>query len=159
MQKGKPRRTHGSVPARHGAVRRFFGLPPADRRLLIRAAFLVASFRLGLRFVPFKTLQRISSSVRAVPSHRVPPAVSRLSWAVAAAGRRIPGASCLTEALAMQFLLSRRGITSQVCIGVRKSPDGVFQAHAWVEREGAVIIGGPAEERYARLVAFGQADR
>ena len=52
--------------------------------------------------------------------------VSRLEWAVRAAGRRVPMASCLTQALALQFLLGRSGHFSEVLIGVRKDVEADF---------------------------------
>jgi len=64
-------------------------------------------------------------------------------WAIKAVGRRLLGSRpCLTEALAAQWLLARSGIETVIKIGVATSDDGCFLAHAWVEHEGKVIIGG-----------------
>ena len=52
-----------------------------------------------------------------------------------------PSASCLTQALATQVLLARRGQLSTLRIGVIKGADGELKAHAWVENNGKVIIG------------------
>jgi len=65
-----------------------------------------------------------------------------LNWAVTRAARFVPGASCLTQALSLQVLLARRGLHSRLCIGVRKGAASAFEAHAWVERGGRVLIGG-----------------
>ena len=157
MQRGKSEGETAPVAHRTGPFKRFLQLSPSDRRLLIKAALTVAAFRIGLRLLPFHILQQLSSSdTRAIRSVEAP-SVERISWAVSAMGRRIPLASCLTQALAARYLLSRRGISCQLCIGVIKSLDGKFQAHAWVDVAGRTVIGGPATERYARLLALGEA--
>ena len=71
-----------------------------------------------------------------------------LSWAITQAARFIPGASCLTQALSLQVLLSKAGLHSRLCIGVRKESKG-FEAHAWIERDGRVLIGGEAGSQNA----------
>jgi Transglutaminase-like superfamily len=59
------------------------------------------------------------------------------------AGWRMPGAKTrLNQALATQMLLARRGYPALLHIGVAKGKEGQFQAHAWVESEGKVVIGG-----------------
>ncbi len=46
--------------------------------------------------------------------------------------------TCLEESLALWWLLGRRGISSELRIGVRKHNEK-FEAHAWVEREGTAV--------------------
>jgi len=49
-------------------------------------------------------------------------------------------------------MLSRLGLTSELQIGVSKSPTGELAAHAWVEYMGGIVIGGAFESgRYAAL--------
>jgi len=43
---------------------------------------------------------------------------------------------CLEQALATYYLLQKKGIAANLCIGVRKRP---FASHAWVEYRGKVI--------------------
>jgi hypothetical protein len=57
-------------------------------------------------------------------------------------GRRFLGDSpCLTEALTVRTFFQRRGYPAELRIGVLKSPIGQLLAHAWLESEGAVVIG------------------
>ncbi len=72
--------------------------------------------------------------------------------AVSVAGRRtLWRTSCLRQALALRYFLGRRGIETELRIGVRGG-QGEFAAHAWVEKNGAVLIGGEyAGERYVAL--------
>lgn len=82
--------------------------------------------------------------------------VSRLEWAVRAASRRIPMATCLTQALALQCLLTRAGHAAEVHVGVKKDDQAGFQSHAWVECEGQMLLSAPCEvAEYSRLLALG----
>ena len=60
--------------------------------------------------------------------------------AIEIAARRIPRATCLTQAIAAQLLLARYGNASTLRLGVLTS-SGQFKAHAWVEHNGGIVIG------------------
>lgn len=83
----------------------------------------------------------------------------KAAWAVMTSSRYVPAATCLTQAFATQVLLSRRGLPARLRIGVVKGKDGRLQAHAWVESNGVVVIGGsgPDVERYKPLLALDEA--
>lgn len=67
----------------------------------------------------------------------------RVVWAVSAASRRLPRTgNCLAEALATQVMLGRRGYAAALRIGVARNGKGEFIAHAWLEADGKVLIGG-----------------
>lgn len=75
-----------------------------------------------------------------------------LAWAVRATARRVPKASCLTQAIALESLLAEAGEVGTVRFGVARKPDGAFEAHAWVEHAGRILIGDlPDLERFAAL--------
>lgn len=57
------------------------------------------------------------------------------------AAARIIGSTCLVRSLTLAWLLERRGIPSEVRIGVRRLAGG-FEAHAWVEAAGTVLNDG-----------------
>jgi hypothetical protein len=48
----------------------------------------------------------------------------------------------LAQALATQVLLERRGYPTQLRIGFTSYKGGQMSAHAWVESQGRVAIGG-----------------
>lgn len=50
-----------------------------------------------------------------------------------AASRNFPGVVCLPKSLALQAVLARRGIRSDLCVGVASDECAGFHAHAWVE--------------------------
>lgn len=50
---------------------------------------------------------------------------------------------CLSQSLAMQFLLQRKGIMTELKIGVIMR-SGAIDAHAWLEKDGRVLNDHPA---------------
>lgn len=122
-------------------LRKLLLLPPRQLWSLARAVWTVAAVRLALPVVPFARMRqycarpaRKSSMPGCLPHDDV--------WAVRQAARRIPGASCLTQALALQLLLRNRGLDSSVRFGVaREGRQRVFAAHAWLEHDGQILIG------------------
>lgn len=82
-----------------------------------------------------------------------PEVASKIARMVSLAGRRSPWrATCLRQALLLWFFLARRGIVTELRLGVEKSREGDLAAHAWVERDGQVLIGGDdVQQRYVVL--------
>jgi hypothetical protein len=56
------------------------------------------------------------------------------------------GSTCLTRAITGQYLLRKAGIESRLCIGVMRDDHKKFQAHAWLEKDCRVILGGSQDE-------------
>jgi hypothetical protein len=73
---------------------------------------------------------------------------------VGVAGRLVPGTTCLVRALAAQALLARRGHASQLRLGVARGSGRAFEAHAWLEQDGRVLVGGPLDGRYVPFPAL-----
>jgi len=145
---------------------KFLRLDRRDRWLAITAARTLAVTWIGLRTAGFNAVQRRAALAAAPRPHAwcgppprwsvAPPTVERISWAVRAVSRFIPGASnCLVRALATQTLLGRFGYRSELRIGVRKADDGSLAAHAWLESAGAVVIGEFEVDHYVPLAAAG----
>jgi hypothetical protein len=144
-------------------LRRFFRLPAGERFFLFRALSLLAATRIALWLLPFRVVQRISPKVdRACSAFQKRSEFSRDRgiWAIQVASRYVPRASCLTQALATQALLGFSRIPTSVRIGVAKSKAGNFEAHAWLESDGEILMGGAdANQRYTRLLSFGSGER
>jgi hypothetical protein len=124
----------------------FVSLTPLERRLSLRTIALVAAVRMGLWVLPFRTIQRVSEKLGRVRPDRGgaigPPEIGR---AVRLASRYVPRASCLVQALSTQILLGRHGHVGKVHIGVALDPELGFRAHAWVESQGKILVGGSEE--------------
>ncbi len=135
------------------AMRKFWQLSSAERRLLLNAGILLVVYRVALWVLPW---HRLAVS-RPVPgaSRASKFSAERLEWAVRTARRLIPHATCLTQALALHHLLARAGYESIIHIGVAKAPEGEFEAHAWVEHEGVTLLSSAGEvAHYSRLIAL-----
>jgi hypothetical protein len=134
-------------------IRWILNLPSVERAALTRAVWLIASVRLGLLLLPFGRVSAWTARPATVLPFLTQLPASRLVWAVRAVARRIPGATCLTQALALQMLMASAGRAAEIRIGVARSP--AFTAHAWVEHEGVVLLGDDGElDRYATILAL-----
>jgi len=139
---------------------KFRRLTSSDRHLLLEAAVLLAAIRVALSLISFPSLQslvvRAASRLRRASTEPLPP--HRIAWAVAVAGRHVPGSTCLIRALAAQALLVRRDQDAVFRIGVATGRDRALSAHAWVESSGEIIVGASAEA-YTPLFAAGAGSR
>ena len=123
------------------------------RYLPIRTMCLVWTVRLTLWLLPFHIVcghihrlnekhgKRKSTENRhlSVIAHRV----TRVS-------RYVPKATCLTQAIATMILLYLKNYPATLRIGVARNNEGRFEAHAWVESEGSVVIGGSKTNLYSK---------
>ncbi len=140
-----------------GRLRKFLALPGKDRGLLMAAGWRVAWASLGLRLLPFSYWRRrMEDAAPRSPAQASAPAptADRIVWAVATAAGYVPGATCLVQALAARDLLRSEGYPARICLGVDTRGEDRFRAHAWVECEGRILLGG-AETGYAPLPAVG----
>jgi Transglutaminase-like superfamily len=127
-------------------------LAPGDWVALALALPLLAGSRLLIVAVPYRWWRRAISTDthgRAAPVARLGP--GRVRWAVTVAARFIPGATCLSQALAARALLRLAGHPTTLSIGVRKGAAGELEAHAWVHSGAAPVVGVQAEGTYEVL--------
>lgn len=119
---------------------------------------LTALVRLGLTVAGYNLTRRmvVSSAKDSAPPWRLRRAV----WGVQAASRFVPGATCLTQALTAQILLSRQGFATEVRIGVRMAEQGL-KAHAWLLSEGRPVLGATEQDLadFSPLVDLGPVSR
>ena len=77
--------------------------------------------------------------------------IDRVAFAVPRMGARVPWQStCLVQAIAAQHWLKRNGIRSSISLGARRHAGEAIDAHAWLEAEGRLVVGGEVEG-YARF--------
>ena len=126
-----------------GPVRKFANLTSDDRNLFARAIGLLWLVRLGLWLLPYERLCRLLFRTgTSIPKAFDNVSVSQIVRSVKAMSRYVPAATCLTKALVTVMLLRRAGQDASVRIGVARSQFGAIEAHAWVESNGQVVIGG-----------------
>lgn len=113
-------------------------------RLLASSFLTLCLVRIALCFLPYRVLRRFIPSPAGCQDSRF--YARRVVSAVVRAAPYVPGASCLTRALATQFLLARSGHRSTIRIGVRKEADGTLGAHAWLVCDGTLVLGGTEQQ-------------
>jgi hypothetical protein len=117
------------------------------------AGSTVALAAVLLRALPFRRVQALLAGDERASNRPVRLTAEderRLLWAVTAVSRRFfPDRPCLPQALAAQALLRwHGGRPALLRIGVARSPDDQLQAHAWLERDGTVLLGGDASPEF-----------
>lgn len=131
----------------------FLKLGRADQRTLIAATTGLPLVWLGLHLLG---LSRIHALLTGPPVARRQPMplqdMQALAGVVNIGARHTWGATCLTRSLLLIWLLRRRGVQTQLRIGVRLAGDGLA-AHAWVEL-GDVPVNDQADIR-DRFAPFG----
>lgn len=121
---------------------KFWRLPFSDKKLLARAAWQLSTVSLGLRLLPFSFWQRrMEGSPHVEPASAGGGSPERMLWSVSVASGYVPGATCLVRALVAQSMLRRAGQSSQVRLGVSLRREDRFQAHAWLEQDGRILLG------------------
>ena len=131
-------------------LRKFAGLSALERRLVTKAWFAVAAVRIMLWVLPYRWIEawllKPSESIPAVPPADIALSVTRASTVV-------PFATCLVQAIAGAWLIGREGGRSTIRFGVAKDTEAPgFKAHAWLEHDGRILIGGGTASDYAALV-------
>jgi hypothetical protein len=124
-------------------LRSWRALPPPDRRLVVEAAAWFVAIRVALRLVPFASLARWAQRRHAGRPRAPSLDARRIGWATAAVARRLaPPRTCLAQALTAQVMLGRRGRPAELRFGARRDASESFDAHAWLECDGEVLVGG-----------------
>jgi hypothetical protein len=122
----------------------FRALPPSERGIVIAAMLRLPLFWIGLRLLGLQRLQ--ARLQRTPPGRATTPSLAELqrigTLVNAAANQALGPANCLTRSLYLWWLLRRRGVETDLRIGVRLA-DGALEAHAWVEHAGLPINDRP----------------
>lgn len=115
-------------------------LGPADRRDAAVAACLLPVVWGALRIPRVRLLQSLPSTAAAqsLDHHQLEQtrALAKLVNSVAAS--LLGPNQCLTRSLVLQWMLRRRGVASQLRIGVKRHHQQL-SAHAWVECRGVPV--------------------
>lgn len=130
--------------------------PESIRARVVRvgvAWLTVAVVRVALSLLPLRLVRRLVDAAATRRPWLPLDAPTHTAHRVTRVARGVPGATCLTQALAARLLLAWHGHPHAVVrFGVRRVEAGVT-AHAWVEYRGTVIVGGPDVSAYVPLEA------
>jgi hypothetical protein len=124
--------------------KKFLGLSPLERRMLVRACLMLPLARCALRWVGFRRCRAVfvclagsrcdSGSERKDLAQAM--AIARM--VAVASGLEGNRTRCLPQSLVLWYLLQKRRLHADMWLGVRKDETGV-NAHAWIEYAGAVL--------------------
>jgi hypothetical protein len=134
------------------------GLVTPHRRRVVEAALQLTRVSLELDLAPSRRTDRLLGNLCTdAAGEQVDPAqlreAQRVGHAASRAAHLLPWhPTCLRQAVAVKRMLERRGIASQLQLGVSKRTVG--EAHAWVTVQGQPVIGQWELERYAVLGRF-----
>jgi hypothetical protein len=116
-------------------------------RVLVTVAFAQVTLGLALRIMAPAALRlriaRLRPFAQLLVVNTAPQDVVR---AIEAAGRRLPAIStCLVRAFVAELLLGSAARPLRLTIGVKQTPDGRLESHAWVTDHDSVLIGAPCD--------------
>ena len=146
-------------------LRQFLALDAEDRRLFIKAWFLLGWMRAAILLTSFKRLTRALehhpqlAQGAELNGHQLARA-DRIGKLVAIAARYTPWQSlCLVQVLVVQRLLAQHNIPGQFYLGVRRAaevnadPVGLA-AHAWLQCGEAIVNGAAGHELFTVVSTF-----
>ncbi len=142
-------------------LRKFLGLPHADRGCLVEAGFWLGIARLAILTLPFRWvapglgrhMAQSPEEAGAAPAELL----DRISWAVATASRHLPwDCLCLAQAMAGKAMLKRRGVPSTLYLGLAKAGEAQLQAHAWLRCGERILTGWQGMGEFTVITTFAE---
>jgi hypothetical protein len=135
---------------------KFLCLSRRKRCLILQSTVLLFLVRTGLGLLPLVVitglLKRVLDRTAAHQSEAEPMSAPDVVDALVKASRCVPFSTCLTRSVVAQALLRRHGHAPRLYIGVRKDTDGTLKAHAWLENQGTVVLGGSEPGHFKALL-------
>jgi len=142
-------------------LRKFSARSWQERTLFFEAFVLLGLMRAAILLFPFRTIAKMMGLTQVNTSSFVceemaarPTAVG---WAIQAAAARTHWESaCLAQALAGMSMLSRRGVSATIYLGVGKGENDAetISAHAWLCSGDTILTGGCGVERFSAISSF-----
>lgn len=135
----------GLAPGQASRLAKLFALEPEDAGRLAEAAVALVVARVAIRFFRLESLTLLSRRVALASATgsaaengnepgELPDSAQQLGWAADAASNAI-GVTCVPRSLGLAWLLARRGLAAEVCLGAPRNGRR-FPWHAWVELNG-----------------------
>lgn len=141
----------------------FLRRPTNEKLLAIEALWYLALIKVLLKTNSFNSLAKhYGLEIAEEEEHKANTdrqTVKTVSWAIGRVSGIVPWNSvCLDQALTAQRMLSRRGLTGLLYLGVakdEKKEDAGLKAHAWVRCNGEFITGRAGHEAFTVVSCFG----
>ena len=130
-------------------LREFSHLSMADKLLISQTIAVMVLIRLGLKLLSFQQFRKLYGKLLAVTKSTTTSdtLIARRVWAI----QKVSGtlsAVCLPQALVLTYFL-RKDNGIELIVGVQKKQ--AFEAHAWVEKSGRILIGESPDNSFKPL--------
>jgi hypothetical protein len=137
-------------------IRKFQSLSRCEQRLVVEATLLLPITNVALRLLAFSQARRaVRATRRWLPGGSQTADRSHVRWAVVVVSSFVPwSTTCLDRAVTAGALLRRHDHPAVLRFGV--DGDERFTAHAWVESDDEVVVGGGQRREFTRLRAPGE---
>ena len=120
---------------------KFLKISGREKLLFFEALALHMVVGLLLKLMSFKRIVRIFSSRQLPAGNQQSKSILEVRDAVRRAGRVSPWKNgCLVSSLTARVMLNRKGIRSELTMGVTNEDNGKLIAHAWLKAEGYEIV-------------------
>jgi hypothetical protein len=131
-------------------------LRAADWRLLACVRAIDALAFTGISIWPVASVRALLARLRPLATRLGGGAPdARVIWALASIARYCRRSTCLSRALTAELLLSSKPGPLTIVVGVAAPAQGHMESHAWVERDGQVLVGTEADTgRFVPLVSW-----
>lgn len=104
---------------------------------------VVVTVRVGLWTTRYQTIRkRLVRPCAIDPQPERRTTVARICHATMSVARFIPDASCLTQTISCQAILSWKNIPTTITLGLQTDKGSSVNAHAWLNWNGIVILEG-----------------
>lgn len=133
-----------------------------DRLLFLEAVFLLAVARFCVRFLKFRHYAgllgpqcdgEMAKPVKA--DQETSEEIQAIGQEIKRAANNVPWQSvCLPQAIAGKWMLKRRGITSDLYLGLAKDESTNLKAHAWLVAGDVPVTGVASKESFTQVARF-----
>lgn len=142
-------------------LNKFFARPWQERGLFVEAFVLLGVMRAAILLFPFRRITNMfgleQGESLSRPTSNLTVVAEAIGWAIQAAAARTHWESaCLAQALTGIVMLSRRGCSATLYLGVARDENrpGTMAAHAWLRCGDTILTGAGGVERYVAISAF-----
>lgn len=137
-------------------ILRPLALSQTERVILVEALRVLIRVRIALTTRNFDRIRQDIVGHGATKTAELSD-MRQVAWAVGAMARFVPKATCLTQALAGQMLLARRGGNSTLRLSIALDSGSDFKPHAWLMSGDMILLGG-SSDIYSRHRALADYD-
>ncbi|MGI6483986.1 MAG: lasso peptide biosynthesis B2 protein [Methanobacterium sp.] len=130
---------------------RFIKLPSREKKLALETLFWVLTIRIMVWIFPFQYVQKkVQKIAKHLASDQKKISIQKIRSMIVTISKYVPRATCLVQALVGYILYTKHGYNTKIKIGVL-TENGVFEAHAWLEYQGYVVL-GQSEKKYKTIL-------